>query len=104
MQGDRVSFTPNRAGIRELLNSAPVQAATVEAAKRVERAARAIAPVDTGKYRRSFASHPMRVPTLTGRGGMEIRAGAIVENTAPHAAAVEGRTHTLARAAKGIRY
>lgn len=99
----REGFTPDRRGVQDLLNSRMVQSGTVRAAQSIERTARAIAPRDTGQYAGSFRSRAVRVPTLTGRGGTELRAGAAVENTAPHAAVVEARRQVLARAARGAR-
>lgn len=99
----RDGFTPDRAGVQQLLNSSTAQQGTRNAAQSIERTARAIAPRDTGEYARSFRTRSLKVPTLTGRGGKEMRAGAAVENTAPHAGVVEARTQTLARAARGIR-
>ena len=99
----REGFIPDHRGIQQLLNTPGVQQGTRQAAQSIERTARAIAPRDTGEYARSFRTRALRVPTLTGRGGTEMRAGAAVENTAPHGTAVEARSHVLARAARGIR-
>lgn len=101
---DREGFQPDHAGIRQLMAGPLAAQASLNAARTVQRAAEAIAPRTRGNYASSFTSTNQRTPTLTARGGMEVRAGAIVENTSPHAAAVEARTHVLARAAKGVRY
>lgn len=99
----RDGFIPDRRGVQQLLNSSMVQSGTVRAAQSIERTARAIAPRDTGEYAGSFRSRAVTVPTLTGRGGKELRAGAAVENSAPHAAVVEARSQVLARASRGVR-
>lgn len=99
----REGFIPDRTGINQLLNSGMVQNAALRAAQTVQRNAETIAPRDSGQYAGSFRSRAMKVPTLTGRGGKEIRAGAAVENTAGYAAAVEARHHVLTRAARGVR-
>lgn len=99
----REGFTPDRRGVQQLLASSMVQSGAVRAAQTIERTAAAIAPRDTGQYARSFRSRAVKVPTLTGRGGTEHRAGAAVENTAPHGAVVEARRQVLARAARGAR-
>lgn len=101
---DREGFQPDHDGIRQLMASPIVGNGSLNAARTVQRAAEAIAPRSSGTYARSFQSRPSRTPTLTARGGMEVRAGAVVENTAPHAASVEARNHVLTRAAKGIRF
>lgn len=100
---DREGFVPNPAGMERLLRSRPVQAATVRSAETIAGTARSIAPRDTGEYAGSFRTRPVQIPTLTRGGGKTIRAGAAVENTAPHALVVEGRNHVLARSARGIR-
>lgn len=101
---DREGFILDHDGVRELLTSPMVAKGSLNAAQTVQRTAEAIAPRGSGTYRNSFRSQNVRTPTLTSRGGMEVRAGAIVENTAPHASAVEARSHVLTRAAKGVRY
>ena len=100
---NREGFTPDRRGVQQLLASSLVQSGAVRAAQTIERTAAAIAPRDSGRYAGSFRSRAVKVPTLTGRGGTEHRAGAAVENTAPYAAVVEARRQVLARAARGAR-
>lgn len=104
MAQQREGFTADPDGIRELMTSPMAARASLNAAHTVQRVAEAIAPRNSGTYARSFRSSNQRTPTLTARGGLEVRAGAIVENTAPHAAAVEARSNVLTRAAKGVRY
>lgn len=104
MPADREGFTPDRDGIKQLMASPMAAKASLNAAQTVQRTAEAIAPRNSGTYGSSFRSTNTRTPTLTAHGGMEVRAGAVVENTAPHAAAVEARRNVLTRAAKGVRY
>lgn len=99
---DREGFTPDHDGIRQLMTSPMAAKASLNAAQTIQRTAEAIAPRTSGTYRNSFRSNNVRTPTLTARGGMEVRAGAVVENTAPHAGTVEARSHVLTRAAKGV--
>lgn len=100
---DREGYVPDHGGIQQLLNSQMVQAAALRAAQTVQRTAETIAPRDSGTYSSGFRTRPLTVPTLTGRGGREMRAGATVENTSPNAGIIEARHHVLSRAAKGVR-
>lgn len=99
----RPGFTPDRAGVRRLHQSPEVGAASLRAAEAVQSTGEALAPVDTGEYQRSFSSRRESVPTLSRLGGNYNRAGAIVENTAGHAAVVEARNQVLSRAAAQAR-
>lgn len=96
------SYKSDPAGMAALVNSPGMGAAMVQAAEVGRRYAESIAPRDTGEYARSFQ---VRQETVRFRGRFAgNRAGAVLENTSDHAAAVEwgqGR-HVLARAATVI--
>lgn len=78
----------DRGGVAELLNDPGVRRFLAGIADRVESAAQAGAPVDSGEYRDSIR----RVSATTDRAVERVVA------TAPHAALVEARTGNLARA------
>lgn len=78
------SYTPDRAGFREMATSSGMQAEMVAAANRGKAYAESIAPVEEGEYRASFRVRPIIDGT-----GAKARAGAILENTSDHAFEVE---------------
>lgn len=94
----RPGYTPDHAEQAALLRSRAIGDEMLRQAEQVRFQAINSAPADTGEYRRSFRSTQALVPTLSRTGGVSMRAGAVVSNSAPYAAAVEARHHTLARA------
>lgn len=93
------TYRPDRQGMKALMRSDGIGRACERAAQAGQRAAEAAAPRDSGEYATSFRT---RRETVTVSG--EQRAGAVLENTAPHAAAVEWRNgaHVLSRAVDAI--
>lgn len=92
------SYKPDRAGMDALVQSLDMGRAMVQVAEVGRRWAESAAPRDSGEYAGSFQ---VRQETVRFRGRFSgDRAGAVLENTAPHAAAVEWRQgrHVLARA------
>ena len=98
-----VTFKANRSGIRQIARSPEVLRLLEKRADRVRDAAVALAPVESGTYKRSFKTYSF----LTQYGGFQ-RGMATVVNEAPYAAAVEfGNArrrgeHVLARALAGL--
>lgn len=88
----RTKVVRNSAGIRELLNAPGVRAELARHADRVEAAAKAGAPVESGAYRDSIH----RESATTDRAVERVVADA------PHALLVEARTGNLARALGGV--
>lgn len=84
----KVTFRPNRAGVNAAGRSNAVYRELERRADKVIALAQAIAPVDTGVYRASFAKERTRV-----RGQAAVQ----VTNTAPYAAVVEhgSRPHVI---------
>lgn len=76
-------------GMRDLVMSKDVGDATLAAASAGMAYAESIAPVDSGDYKGSFRVARVVVDVPGRYGGP--RAGAVVENTAPHAHLVEHR-------------
>ena len=75
-------------GIGEILMSDDMQAAMVKAAEAGRGHAQSIAPVKSGEYAGAFRVEPEK---------FKDRAGAVIVNDAPHAAAVESRMGILSR-------
>lgn len=84
-----MKYTPNYAGVAEILVGEPMKRAMVAHAEQIKAVAEAISPEETGRYKASFRINS---------GVMDIhgmRAYAEVENTAPYALHVEyGDGHT----------
>lgn len=95
---DRPGFSIDRSGVKRLHQSPEAGRACLGAARAIQSVGEAIAPVDTGEYQGSFDARQESVPTMSRLGGNYSRAGAVVENTAGHAAVVESRDQVLARA------
>lgn len=56
-----MSYTPDRRGVRAFLDSSPeLRAALHREAERLAQLARAVAPVETGRYRASIGVHAAR--------------------------------------------
>lgn len=91
----KVEFTPDRAGLAELARSSAVGDTAIARAGAGMGNAVAIAPELTGRYKRSFN---VRRAMIVATGGRRV-AGAVLENSAPYAHAVEARDHVLARTA-----
>lgn len=89
-----VSYTPDRSGLKALGQSDGIGRTCLEAAERGKAEAERIAPRDTGEYAESFIA---RRETVLAGWNNEPRAGAILENTAPHSVVVEVRDNVLAR-------
>lgn len=79
-----IRFDPNSRGMDAILNSTDMQDAMVRVAEDAADYARSLAPVDSGEYRSSFT-----VERETFSGPRGTRKGAVVVNTAKHAADVE---------------
>ncbi len=94
----KVTYKPIRSGLEQVARSSEVGSQMVAAAESGRRFAEGIAPVGpTGNYRRSFR---VRRSEITVPGGRVRRvAGAVLENTAPHAGLVEwhNRSFVLTR-------
>ena len=101
--GDVVKVTINRDGLRSLARTPQVRAACAARAEAIKAAAVALAPVESGTYKRSFRTYHF----TTRFGGFD-RAMSTVVNEAPYAAAVEFGTarqrgqHVLARALASV--
>ena len=80
-----MKYTPNHAGVAEILVGAPMVAKMAEVAEEIKTVAIALSPEETGLYRSSFVVHS-GVKFLP---GLDVRAYAEVENTAPYALHVE---------------
>ena len=81
----RVSYEPDRDGVRRFAESPALQEAALDAAEAGATFARSIAPVDTGEYAASFEVVPAVVDSPQGP-----RHGAVLVNTAAHAIYVDG--------------
>ena len=79
-----IRFDPNSRGIADILMSDDMQKAMMQVAADAKDYAESISPVASGEYRGSFEVHP---ETFSGPRGE--RKGAILVNTAEHAADVE---------------
>lgn len=90
----KASFRPVRKGMSALGQSPQVGALSVQAARNGKRYAESIAPVGpTSNYKNSFRVRPTQVRVPGRYGGR--RAGAVLENTAPHAHLVEWHNQSL---------
>lgn len=96
------SFRPDHRGVGALAASRGVGAACVAAGEAGQTFAEGIAPRDSGEYARSFRVRRQTVQVV-GR-NPRVRAGAVLENTARHAAAVEwgNGDHVLGRSVDAI--
>lgn len=87
-----VSYKPNRAGFRKLMTDPMLSKGCVRQAEKGMKRAENISPVKTGHYKASFRVRPAMVQV-----GNEMRAGAILENTAWYAVFVEAHLRILHR-------
>lgn len=105
-----ITFKRDSAGFRQAAVSSEIRAAVTAKAKEAEAVAKSLASeiTVTGEYEASFNVRTEDVELTTGFGAHAVAAG-ILENTAPHAAAVEWGNardhrphHILSRAIDGI--
>ena len=96
-----VDYRPDHDGTARLANAAPMSAAMVAIASQAKAYAIAISPEVSGNYKSSF--HVLPGTIMAGR-PKKPRAGAVIINTSPHAAAVEWHNGAavLARTARTI--
>lgn len=89
-------YEPDVAGLAEIARSPKMRAAMVGIATAAVSGARAISPVDSGKYRAGFTVEP--TTNIAGWKNEE-RAAARIENTVPYASAVERKHKILGKIA-----